>query len=94
MHIILLFTHYGYSGAFQGARSKLKLDLEKIGLIKLTKNSTYTVHNWDGGLSPVVHQYDRSKYVGYFEQEKVLVSTSRRQAESRGDAFPYPKVQV
>lgn len=59
-----------------------------------TKNATFTVHNWDGGLSPVVHQYDRTKYVGYFEQEKVLVSASRRQFEIRGETFPFPKPQV
>lgn len=76
-------------GAFQGHRSKLKLDLEAIGLIKLTENSTYTVHNWNGDLSPVVHQYDRTKYRSYFEQEKVLVSASRRQYIKRGQSFPY-----
>lgn len=89
-NMLTFFKDYLDVGAFQGARAKLKLNLEQIGLIRQNKDSEYTVHNWNGDLSPCVHQYDRTKYSGYFEQEMVLLSASRRQFEAEGKVFPYP----
>lgn len=77
-------------GAFQGARTLLKLDLEEVGLVRLTPNATYTVHNWDGALSPVVHQYDRTKYNNFFNEQKQVIAGSRRHYEEKGKPFPYP----
>ena len=40
-------------------------DLLAIGTLKDKGNSTYTVHNYDGELTPIVHQGDRIELAGY-----------------------------
>lgn len=46
-------------GSLKGDRAPIKMTLEEWGILKADKNGATTVHNWDGHLSPVVHQADR-----------------------------------
>ena len=80
------------TGSFMGARAKVRLNMEEIGLFKLNDHSAYTVHNWNGDLSPVVHQYDRhDQYKGKFDQEMTPLVGSRRYYEKQGLPFPFQK---
>jgi len=46
-------------GSFYGGKKKiLSVDLKEVGVFRDTPDG-YTVHNWNGKLSPVVHQSDR-----------------------------------
>ena len=45
-------------GGFIGSRVLINKSLVEWGVVRGTSGN-YTVHNWNGDLSPIVHQYNR-----------------------------------
>ena len=45
-------------GAFYGDRAVLKFSLEEWKILRGTAPQKY-IHNWNGDISPVIHQADR-----------------------------------
>jgi hypothetical protein len=54
-------------GSLKGERAPLKWTLEEWGIIKTGKNGLTSVHNWDGEMSPIVHQADRWMDSGLYD---------------------------
>ncbi len=47
-------------GGLFGTNKILKLNMSNVGIFQRdSKTGLYSIHNWNGDLSPVVHQYDR-----------------------------------
>jgi hypothetical protein len=52
-------------GAFFGDRTLIKMSLEGLNILR-GEAPNKRVYNWNGELSPVVHQLDRHMYVFMF----------------------------
>ena len=46
-------------GGLFGTNKILKLNMTTVGIFRRNNNGLYSIHNWNGDISPVVHQYDR-----------------------------------
>jgi hypothetical protein len=46
-------------GGLHGKNKLIQLNMTEVNIFRQNLKGIFTIHNWNGDLSPVVHQYDR-----------------------------------